>query len=122
MGKIFSAIDQQIIRPRVEQSASQGFSMTQTDIQSFYSQGAPQRYVRTHAYERSPVAPSISGGDGNYNYTIRLQTPGYVSRVFSPQEIMENIQYNGIGILGKPGTWQQAQEDIKQAVESAFSG
>ena len=41
---------------------------------------------------------------------------------FSGQQVLEAAQRNGFGILGKPGTWVQAMDDIKQALENHFSG
>ena len=46
MGKIFDAIDRQIIAPKVKASYQEGFEKTKEAIQSFYSQGNA-KYVRT---------------------------------------------------------------------------
>lgn len=62
MGKIFSAIDEQIIKPRVNAAEEDGFKATKEDIISFYSQGSPKEYKRTHSYENSPRSTGVSGG------------------------------------------------------------
>ena len=62
MGKIFQAIDKQIIKPRVVAAEREGFQMTKEDIESFYMQGDPKRYKRTGAYGKSPESTGISGG------------------------------------------------------------
>lgn len=123
MGKIFAEIDRAIINPRVRSAYSEGFSKTQEDIQSFYSQGNPIRYTRTGLYGMSPDSypPPGANGTGNYHYSIWLDIPGYMTGSFSGQQVLEEAQHNGSGILGKPGTWEEAQEDIKQAIEKNFS-
>lgn len=122
MGQIIQAIDAQIVRPRAMQAAEQGFAMTQNDIQSFYSQGSPVRYKRTGAYGNSPVAPNVTGGNCEYHYTIKLNHPSYSTGTYSGEKVLEEAQYNGSGILGKPNTWHESEQDIIQAVESAFGG
>lgn len=120
MGKLFDAIDNQIIKPRVVASEDDGFRETKKDISSFYAQGSPKRYRRTHAYEDSPNSTGVvSEGNGNYNYKIYLKdheydtgTPGF--------PVFQEIQHNGSGILGKSGTWDESQEDIIQAIKDNF--
>lgn len=120
MGKLFDAIDKQIIKPRVTASEDEGFRATKEDISSFYSEGHPIRYRRTHAYEDSPNSTGVvSKGNGNYDYTISLKdheydtgTPGF--------PVFEEAQHNGSGILGRAGTWFESQEDIIQAVRNNF--
>ena len=121
MGKLFAEIDRTIIRPRVNAAYNEGFSKTQEDIQSFYSQGNPIRYVRTGALGDSPSSDPPSGGNGNYHYNIRLDDPSYDTGTYSGHTVLEEAQHNGSGILGKPGTWEEAQEDIRQAIENNFS-
>ena len=119
MGKIMDAIDSQIIRPRVVASESEGFQMTQEDIQNFYSSGSPVQYIRTGAYGNSPESSGIiSKGNGNYEYHINnpeysTGTPGF--------PVLEMAQNNGAGILGTPGTWDDAVQDIIEAVKANFS-
>lgn len=121
MGKIFAAIDAQIIRPRTEASENEGFKATKDDIKSFYSQGAPKSYERTNAYNDSPRSTGVTGGDGNYDYSIYLEDPDYSTGKFSGHDVLEQAQFNGSGILGKPGTWKESEEDIKEAVVKNFS-
>lgn len=120
MGKIFAAIDAQIIRPRTVASEDDGFKATKDDIESFYSQGDPNSYVRTHAYGDSPRSTGVTGGDGEYDYSIYLEkheyqtgTPGF--------PVFEEAQWKGSGILGRGGTWFESEEDIKEALEKNFS-
>lgn len=120
MGKIFQAIDKQIIRPRVIASEQEGFNATQKDINSFYSQGSP-KYHRTGAYGRSPESTGISGGNGNYHYNIHLNDPSYSTGSYSGHKVLEEAQYNGSGILGKSGTWSDSQRDIEEAIRKNFS-
>ena len=122
MGEIMQMIDAQIIRPRVHAAYQEGFEKTKEDIESFYSQGNPVRYVRTGALGDSPSSDPPSGGNGNYHYNIRLDDPSYSTGTYSGHTVLEAAQHNGSGILGKPGTWVQAMGDIKQALESHFSG
>ena len=124
MGKIFDAIDRQIIAPRVKASYQEGFEKTKEDIQSFYSEGNPVQYVRTGLYGMSPDSypPPGANGTGHYHYSIWLDPPGYMTGTFSGETVLEIAQRNGFGVLGKPGTWEEAMEDIKQALENNFSG
>lgn len=121
MGKIFDAIDKQIIKPRVDASEQEGFQMTKEDIQSFYSQGNPVMYQRTGAYGNSPESSGVSGGNGNYHYNIHLNPPSYSTGTYDGQTVLQEAQYHGSGILGRAGTWFEAEEDIKQAVIKNFS-
>lgn len=120
MGKIMDAIDAQIIRPRVEAAESQGFQMTQADIQEFYASGSPVYYNRTGTYGNSPRSSGVSGGSGNYHYEIHLEPQSYSTGTHSPEQILSNIQNNGAGILGTPGTWDKAKQDIIEAVKANF--
>ena len=120
MGKIFDAIENQIIKPRVDASEQEGFRMTKEDIESFYIQGNPRVYERTGAYGESPESTGVSGGDGNYRYSIRLNphdystgTPGF--------PVLQEAQYHGSGILGRAGTWFEAEKDIVAAIRKNFS-
>ena len=120
MGKIFSAIDKQIIRPRVNASYNEGISATIEDIMSFYFQGNPKRYVRTGAYGDSPNGTPPSGGNGKYDYSIYLERPEY--NTGTPGfPVLEQAQCNGSGILGRPNTWHESEEDIIEAVIRSFS-
>lgn len=121
MGKIFSAIDAQIIRPRTVASEEDGFKATKEDIESFYSQGNPKRYERTWAYGNSPRSTGVAGGDGNYDYSIYLEDPEYHTGTYSGHKVLEEAQFNGSGILGKSGTWKESEEDIKEAIRNNFS-
>lgn len=121
MGIIMDAIDAQIIRPRVEASEQEGFEMTQTDIQNFYSSGSPVQYIRTGTYESSPRSSGVSGGNGNYHYEIHLEPQSYSTGTHSPEQILSDIQVGGSGILGTPGTWDNAEQDIIEAVIANFS-
>ena len=121
MGIIMDAIDAQIIRPRVEASEQEGFQMTQTDIQNFYSSGSPVKYIRTGTYESSPRSSGVSGGNGNYHYDIHLNVAEYPYGKLSGLQIMNCIQNNGSGVLGTPGTWDDAVQDIIEAVKANFN-
>lgn len=119
MGKILSEIDKQIIKPRVDAAYSEGFEMTKEDIESFYIQGNPVRYKRTGAYGESPDSIPPHGSNCEYHYNIHLNeheydtgTPGY--------PVFQEAQYHGSGILGRAGTWLEAEYDIKQALEKNF--
>lgn len=121
MGIIMDAIDAQIIKPRVEAAEQEGFQMTQTDIQNFYSSGSPVKYIRTGTYESSPRSSGVSGGNGNYHYDIHLNVAEYPYGQHSGLQIMTDIQNNGSGVLGTPGTWDDAVQDIIEAVKANFS-
>jgi len=121
MGKIFDAIDRQIIRPRVYESESEGFSATQDDVQSFYIQGDPKYYERTGALGESPrSAGVISKGNGNYHYKIYLEDPEYNTGTYDGHKVLEEAQYHGSGILGRAGTWFESEQDIIDAIKHAF--
>lgn len=121
MGKIFSAIDNQIIRPRTIASEEDGFKIAKEDIGSFYSQGKPKIYERTNKYGDSPRSSGVTGANGNYDYSIYLEDPDYSTGKFSGHDVLEQAQFNGSGILGKPGTWKESEEDIKEAIVKNFS-
>ena len=121
MGIIMDAIDSQIIRPRVTAAESEGFAQTQADIQNFYSSGSPVRYRRTGNYGNSPNSSGVSGSNGNYHYEIHLEPQSYSTGTHSPEQILSDIQVGGSGILGTPGTWDNAEQDIIEAVKANFS-
>lgn len=121
MGKIFDAIDKQIIKPRVDASEQEGFQMTKEDIESFYIVPEGKVYQRTGAYRNSPESSGVSGGNGNYHYNIHLNPPSYSTGTYDGQTVLQEAQYHGSGILGRAGTWFEAEEDIKQAVIKNFS-
>lgn len=120
IGKIFSAIDRQIIRPRVNASYNEGIAATIEDIMSFYFQGNPKRYERTGAYGDSPNSTPPHGGNGKYDYNIRLDDPSYNTGTFDGHTVLEQAQFNGSGILGRGGTWYESEEDIKEAIIRNF--
>ena len=121
MGKILDAIDKQIIKPRIMASEQEGFQATKEDIESFYIQGSPRVYQRTGAYGESPESTGFQGGNCEYHYTISLNPPEYSTGTYSGQKVLEEAQWHGSGILGRAGTWFEAEEDIKQAVIKNFS-
>jgi len=122
MGKLFDAIDKQIIKPRVEASYEEGFSLAKGDIEGFYIQGIPKAYKRTGAYGDSPNStPPSSEGNGNYKYNIRLDDPEYHTGTYDGHTVLEQAQFKGSGILGRAGTWYEAEEDIKNAIIKNFS-
>lgn len=120
MGKIFQQIDKEIIRPRVLASEREGFQMTKEDIESFYMQGNPKIYKRTGAYGESPRTTGVSGNNGNYDYHIYLDPPEYTTGTYSGQKVMEEAQWHGSGILGRAGTWFEAEHDIEEALKNNF--
>lgn len=120
MGKIFQAIDKQIIKPRVVASEREGFQKTKDDIESFYIQGSPHVYQRTGALGESPESTGVSGGNGNYHYNIHLIPPVYSTGTYDGQTVLEEAQYHGSGILGRAGTWFEAQRDIEEAIKKNF--
>lgn len=122
LGKIFDAIDKQIIRPRVDASYEEGFSLAKKDIEDFYIQGNPKVYQRTGSYGNSPNSDSPSSeGNGNYKYNIRLDAPKYHTGTYDGHTVLEQAQFKGSGILGRGGTWYEAEEDIKNAIIKNFS-
>lgn len=121
MGRIFNAIDRQIIRPRVYAAEAEGIAQTMEHIQSFYSQGEPHRYLRTGAYGNTPFSSGVSGGNGNYKYTIELIPPFYSTGTYSGEMVLQEAQSNGSGILGKPNTWAESEEAIIKAIMQNFS-
>ena len=121
MGKIFQAIDKQIIKPRVVAAEQEGFQMTKEDIESFYLQGSPVEYERTGKYKKSPDGTPPSGGDGKYSYEIHLNVSDYSTGTYSGQKVFEEAQWNGSGILGRGGTWFEAMYDIEEALRKNFS-
>lgn len=123
MGKIFQQIDKDIIRPRVLASEQEGFQMTKEDVESFYTQGEPKSYERTGALGESPRTTGVSGGDGNYHYNIYLDPPDYGTEKYggySGQKVLEEAQWHGSGILGRAGTWFEAEHDIEEALKKNF--
>ena len=120
MGKIFEAIDKQIIKPRVDNAYNEGLQMTKEDIKSFYDVPPGTSYERTYKYKNSPDGSPPSGGDGNYNYEIRLNVSDYSTGTYSGQKVFEEAQWHGSGILGRAGTWFEAEEDIKEAIKKNF--
>ena len=121
MGIIMDAIDSQIIRPRVEASEQEGLEMTKTDIRNFYKVPEGVRYRRTETYKNSPASSGVvSQGNGNYHYDIHFNNPAY-STGTPGFPVYENAQNNGAGILGTPGTWDDAVQDIIEAVKANFS-
>ena len=120
MGKIFDAIDKEIIKPRVDNAYREGLQMTKEDIESFYSQGDPVRYVRTDTNKKSPDGTPPSGSDGKYHYDIHLNVSDYSTGTYSGQKVFEEAQYNGSGILGRAGTWFEAEIDIEEALKKNF--
>ena len=121
MGKILDAIDKQIIKPRIMASEQEGFQAAKEDIESFYSVPGGRFYKRTGAYGESPESSGVSGGNGNYHYEIYLNPPEYSTGTYSGQKVMEEAQYNGSGILGKPNTWDESVRDIEEAIRKNFS-
>lgn len=121
MGKIFQAIDKQIIKPRVVAAEQEGFQMTKEDIESFYIVPEGKVYKRTGAYGESPESTGVSGGNGNYDYNIHLNPPDYTTGTYSGQKVLEEAQYHGSGILGRAGTWFEAQQDIEEAIRKNFT-
>ena len=129
MGKILDAIDAQIIKPRMISSEKESFIATKTDIQNFYTQGNPKYYAypakpkgtRTGAYGKSPRSTGVSGAKGNYKFSIYLEEPKYTTGTFDGHTVLEQIQWRGSGILGKAGTWFEAQQDIKSITIKNFT-
>ncbi len=120
MGKIWNAVDRQVIRPRVYASEAEGIASTFESIGSFYGQGNPVLYLRTGNYASSPYSSGVQGGGGKYDYTIGLKVSDYNTGTYSGQKVFEEIQHNGSRILGKPGTWDEAQQSILDAVRKNF--
>ena len=77
MGKIWNAVDRQVIRPRVYAAEAEGIASTFEAIGSFYGQGNPVLYQRTGNYGSSPYSSGVQGGGGKYDYTIGLVVSDY---------------------------------------------
>lgn len=120
MGKLFDAIDKQIIKPRVDASESGGLSKTKENVESFYSQGFPTQYLRTGALEKSSESSGVSGGNGEYKYKIHLNEPTY-STGTPGYPVLQEAQHNGSDILGKPGTWDDSIRDIEEELKKNFT-
>lgn len=120
MGKIFKAIDRQIIKPRVIAAEKEGFKATKEDVESFYIVPQGKYYVRTGALGESPEHTGVVGGNGNYEYLIWLEPPEYKTGTYSGQKVLEEAQYHGSGILGRAGTWFEAEYDIEEAIRKNF--
>lgn len=120
MGKIWNAVDRQVIRPRAYASEAEGIASTFESIGSFYGQGNPVLYLRTGNYASSPYSSGVQGGGGKYDYTIGLKVSDYNTGTYSGQKVFEEIQVKGSGILGRGGTWFEASYDIIEAVKKNF--
>lgn len=120
MGKIFNAIDKQIIKPRVMASESEGFQATDRHMKEFHSQGSPVRYKWTHVIEEVAGHSGVSGGNGKYDYSIYLNNPTY-STGTPGFPVLEQAQHNGAGILGKPNTWEDSLDDIEKSLKRNFT-
>lgn len=119
MGKIMNAIDRQILKPRVIKAEQQGFQKTDEHMHDFHSQGRPVSYKWTHQIEETANRSGVSGGGGNYDYSIWLERPTYSTG--SPGfPVLEEAQNNGSGILGKPNTWEDSLRDIEEALQQNF--
>ena len=105
------------------QSAEQRSHMKALEnADEFYSQGSPERYVRTGKYGDAPDSTGVTGG-GDYLEAEIYMNPaghGYKTGTFSVQEVWEAAENHTAGVLGMPGRWAQTESDIEQIVNEEF--
>lgn len=122
---ILNSIVREEVVPRVKYAHSAGMGYAKNDIMSFYSKGKPKVYKRTVEYGRGYGNALDSDGvkqtGYDFSYEIRLNDPVYETGKHSGNQVLQDIQDNGSGVLGKPGTWEQAVKDIGKALDFAFS-
>ena len=90
------------------QSAEQRSHMKALEnADEFYSQGSPEKYVRTGKYGDAPDSTGVTGG-GDYLEAEIYMNPaghGYTTGTFSVQEVWEAAENHTAGVLGMPGRW-----------------
>lgn len=105
------------------QSAEQRSHMKALEnADEFYSQGSPEKYVRTGKYGDAPDSTGVTGG-GDYLEAEIYMNPaghGYTTGTFSVQEVWEAAENHTAGVLGMPGRWAQTESDIEQIVNEEF--
>lgn len=105
------------------QSAEQRSHMKALEnADEFYSQGNPERYVRTGKYGDSPDSTGVTGGGDYFEAEIYMNPAGhgYTTGTFSAQEVWEAAENHTAGVLGMPGRWAQTESDIEQIVNEEF--
>lgn len=115
-----------VLRKEMRKATQETYSAVKNDskeiLQSFYSQGSPRYYKRIGHYRDSRrTTPVNSSGDvSTFEVYLDTSTP-YRTGTFSTEEVFEAIQHNGYRVLGKPGTWDEVQDNIEENINIHFS-
>lgn len=84
--------------------------------------GTPKIYERTGNYESSPKTDGVTKSGNSVHTTARLDDSNpYSTGSYSTNKVFEEIQHNGSGIVGAPGTWDRSKEKMKQSVMKTFA-
>lgn len=88
----------------------------------FPNGGTPKIYERTGNYESSPKTDGVKKSGTSVHTTARLDDSNpYSTGSYSTNKVFEEVQHNGSGIVGAPGTWDRSKDKMKQSVMETFA-
>ena len=102
---------------------AKGKAKAKENAEQFYSQGSPDRYIRTGKYGDAPDSTGAQGGGGHVSTEIYMNEAGhgYTTGTFSAHQVWEAAEDGSAGVLGKPGRWAQTEQDVEQLANEIFA-
>lgn len=127
---------QEKARLAVVETDNVGYWKTVNNVQSFYLQGRPKKYVRTGQLGSSARHTGATGSGNRYQTKIYLDLGAVHYDVPNPlfdldgtgrfshyttEEVFDAAENGHSGVLGRSGFWKKSEKEIKEAFDSAMS-
>lgn len=104
------------------ETEAKAYSAALNNLHSFYSQGNPKVYERTHQLGNSPRTTGIQGTPNHLYARIYLDMAyDYDTGTYATPHVFSEAEIGGSGILGKPHFWEKTEEEIEKAFNNAMS-
>lgn len=124
---LLSAINQEMTQAMTEVSL-QGLIKSHENAQDFYSEGGEHdgekgHYKRTGTYGTAPNSTGVQKLGNTVSTEIYMEEAGhgYRTGTFSAREVWQAAEDHTAGVTGKPGRWQQTEQDVEKLANEVFA-
>ena len=91
------------------------------NVNDYYSEGNPVKYVRTGTLLTSPETNEVSGSGDSLEFEAKMNEDiEYNTGTFDGLDVLTATEWGTHGVLGKPGYWDKTLEDIPKNIKTAF--
>jgi hypothetical protein len=105
----------------MSQTVADAGPMLEDNVASFYS-GKPKYYDRTGTLMTSPKVTGPNGGGDACSMSMEMDDSiSYNTGLFSGAQVIDATNKGTAGVVGAPGYWDRAEENVKTIADSHFS-